>query len=747
MKTEDTRAEITYLPRGSSTSFMETEVRYLGDSDKLPEREISIGYVLDILRRRRRIVMWVIALSFCAGLILSLRPKTYLATGMLQVRPGAANVYKSQANDSPADPDVDDRIESEVLILQSRTLLLAVADELHLYADPSIAGTSRKGSTAASDPAVQAKVVAALSKMVRIKRTPKTQIITVEATARSPILASSIVSTLMNQYIHRIFETRLSSTRHASMFLTAQLDDLKKQVLQDQQKLVDLQKRLGVSGFDDSHNLETAQLEELARADQQASIERIVSEARYRILREEDPSLVEGGPGMLAPGNQPSSSLLQTLRSSQAQIGSRYASVSEQFGPNYPEAKQLKAQLADATREVAKEESRIVEQAKMSFDAAQRNQAMTSKALANQKDRVFQKRNDMVEYQLLLHDFQASRALYEGLVQRLREAGVLSGIESGDVDLVDLPTLPITPTGFGPFPLMVITLALGAILAFITAMFLESFDSSFHSVGSLERYMRLPALAVIPEFPSAAQGSAFSWAFRRSWTAGKATARPRGLDTLHLPTSSFDESIRMLHTRLLLDDATASSKTVLFTSATRGEGVSTVSANVACVLAESGRSVLLVDANLRHPSHHLRFRLPNDRGFSNLVTGSGTLEELVQAIPNRPNLFLLLAGPPVGNPGQLLAAADLRGLFELSTFTYDFIVVDAPPALGLADVGRLLSFASAVVIVVREGVATAPMMAEVKRSLMGLGASLRGVAFLSDSYRTAIPFQEDEYRA
>ena len=750
MKTEDTRAEITYLPRGSSTPFMENEARYLADSDKLPEREISVNYVLDILRRRREIVFWILALSVCVGLILALRPRTYLASGTLQVRPGAANVYKSQANDSPADPDVDDRIESEVLILQSKTLLLDVANELHLYADASIAGKSGKGN--ASDPAVQAKVVAALSQMVRVKRNPKTQIITVEATARSPILASSIVSTLMNQYIHRIFETRLSSTRHASMFLTAQLDDLKKQVLQDQQKLVDLQKRLGVSGFDDSHNLETAQLEELARADQQASIERIVSEARYRILREEDPSLVEGGPGMLAPGNQPSSSLLQTLRSSQAQIGSRYASVSEQFGPNYPEAKQLKAQLADATREVAKEESRIVEQAKMSFDAAQRNQAMTSKALANQKDRVFQKRNDMVEYQLLLHDFQASRALYEGLVQRLREAGVLSGIESGDVDLVDLPTLPITPTGFGPFPLMVITLALGAVLAFITAMFLESFDSSFHSVGSLERYMRLPALAVIPEFPSAKRWSPLSWVPGRSGTASAATARPGRLDAVQFdavqfPTSRYDESMRMLHTRLLLDDATASSKTVLFTSATRGEGVSTVSANVACVLAETGRSVLLVDANLRHPSHHLRFRLPNDRGFSDLVTGGNTLEELVQSVPNRPNLFLLLAGPPLRNPGQLLAAADLRGLFALSTFAYDFIVVDAPPALGLADVGLLLSFASAVVVVVREGVATAQMLGEVKRSLMGLGASLRGVAFLSDSYRTTMPFQEDEYRA
>ena len=747
MRTEDTRAEITYLPKGSGTSSIETDARYLVDSDKPPEREISIGYVLDILRRRRKIVLWVMALSFCVGLILALRPRPYLASGTLQIRPGAANAYKSQADNSQPDSDSDDRIESEVLILQSKSLLIAVADELHLYADPSIAGTSSKGNGSASDPAVQARVVAALSKMVKIKRSPKTQIITVEATARTPLLASSIVSTLMNQYIHRIYETRLSSTKHASMFLTAQLDDLKKQVLEDQQKLVDLQKKLGVSGFDDSHNLETAQLEDLAKANQDASIERIVSEARYRILREEDPSLVEGGPAMLAPNNQPSSSLLQTLRSSQAQIGSRYASVSEQFGPNYPETKQLKAQLAEATREVAKEESRIVEQAKMSFDAARRNQSMTSKALAHQKDGVFKKRNDMVEYQVLLHDFQASRALYEGLVQRLREAGVLSGIESGDVDLVDLPTLPITPTGFGPLPLMLITLALGAVLAFFTAMFLESFDSSFHSVGALERYMRLPALAVIPEFRSAAQRGAFSRVFKKSSTARKATATPGRPDTLELITSRFEESIRMLHTRLLSDETTASSRTVLFTSATRREGVSTVCANVACVLAESGRAVLLVDANLRRPSHHLRFGVPNDRGFSNLVTGGGSLDELVQPVPDRPNLFLLLAGPSLGNPGQLLAAADLRGLFELSTFTYDFIVVDAPPALGLADVGRLLSFASAVVVVVREGVSTQPMLGEVKRSLMGLGASLRGVAFLSDSYRTAMPFQEDEYRA
>ena len=102
MKTEDTRAEITYLPQAPGASFFKPE---RGISISYPEREISISYVLDILRRRRKMVLWIMALSLGAGLILALRPKTYLASGMLQIRPGAANVYKSQANEAPPDPD------------------------------------------------------------------------------------------------------------------------------------------------------------------------------------------------------------------------------------------------------------------------------------------------------------------------------------------------------------------------------------------------------------------------------------------------------------------------------------------------------------------------------------------------------------------------------------------------------------------------------------------------------------------
>ena len=154
---------------------------------------------------------------------------------------------------------------------------------------------------------------------------------------------------------------------------------------------------------------------------------------------------------MLAPNSQPSSSLLQTLRSSQAQIGSRYASVSEQFGPNYPEARQLKAQLAEATREVDKEQSRIVEQAKMYVRRCAAKSSYDLEGSRPPERRGLSKRNDIVQFQVLLHDFQASRALYEGLVQRLREAGVLSGIEPGMSTWLTCPPFPLRRLDLAPF--------------------------------------------------------------------------------------------------------------------------------------------------------------------------------------------------------------------------------------------------------------------------------------------------------
>ena len=684
------------------------------------ESDISVVSIWRTLLRRRSIVLAILLLSVIAGIVLALQPRKYVASGSLQVRTGSADRYKVQVSQLTGAGDSDDRIESEIAILQSKALFTKVAEDLHLASNPAIAGKNAVPNASMQDPHVQARVITAMRRMIMVQRTPKTQIISIDCSSTSPLLSSQIVNTLMNEYIERIFTTRFGSTQRAAKFLAAQLEDLKNQVLNDQQQLVDLQGKLGVIGFDDTHNLVTSQLEDLARANQQANIERITAEARYRILQDEKLDLVDGGPGLLSTNMQTAGSLLQTLRSTRAQVATQYANVTEQFGPNYPEAKRLKAQLAEATAQVAAEESRVLEQAKVSYDAALRNQHMTNDALSRQRDQAFGKRNDMVAYQLLLHDYQSNRTLYEGLMQRLREAGVTSGLESSEVETIDLATLPVTPTGYGPYEFLAICFAIGLVTAVFAALLVQSLDTSVNSADELEKFLRLPLLAILPSF---------------SVDPGRAPVKPartpagQALEVLRAPQSHFSEGVRLLRTSLLLSRAEARPRLILFTSSMAGEGKSTVSSNEACLLAQNGARVLLIDADLRRPSQHTRFSLPNKTGLSTYLSGSGDLRNFISPVAGVPTLFVLPSGPLPPSPGELLGSRPMQRLLDEAAEKYDFVIIDTPPSLTIADSALLADRVDAIVLVVRAGVANKKMVLRTRNTLLRVHGNLSGFVF------------------
>ncbi len=686
---------------------------------------LSIGHVL---LRQRYVVLGVLFLSLLAGLYLAHRKRVYVATGSLQVRSGSSNRFRfGDSGLGGSALDLDDRIESEVSVLESKSLYLKVAEQLHLASNPAILGKAASPHASLTDPVVQARMVAALEGMIKIERIPKTDTINISCTTTSPLLSTQIVSTLMNQYVERIFTTQFSSTQRASQFLAGQLNDLKNQVLDDQQKLVDLQGKLGVIGFDDTHNLVTAQLEDLARANEQADIARITAEARYRILEDERPDLVEGGPPMLSSNAQPTpGSLLQTLRSSEAQLRTQYANVSEQFGQNYPETKRLKAELAEATAGVAKEQSRVLEQAKIAFNAASSNQSMTQSALAQAEGKALGKRNDMVQYEILLHDYQSSRTLYEGLTQRLREAGVVSGLESAEIELIDLPLLPVTPSGYGPLMLIAISLVLGLVVGFIMAMLVEAADTSVHSVDDLERYLGLPSFAVLPCFDSKVSKKAVT---RPAGLQAKDKPDPPPIEVLRHPLSPFAEGIRLLRSGLLLTRMVEAPRSFLFTSAMPSEGKSTVSSNLACVLAQNGARVLLIDVDLRRPTLQKQFAISNRKGLSTLLNSQSSLEDCSQKIAAMPTLQVLTSGPAVPSPGLLLGSEPMRLLLKEARSDFDFVILDTPPGLAIADASILAASVDMVLLVVRDGVANRKTVRRAAVQMLRLGAQLQGFVF------------------
>src|SRR5665213_3327231 len=395
------------------------------------------------LRKRKWIVLSCVFLGIVYGVIRAITtPKTYITAGTIQVSPGASNEYRI-GNGASGPQDLGTRLETEVAILQSDSLLLKVARELKLEDNPYFLGPkSSVTHVDPNDPGVQEWMIGFLHGGLSVGRVPKTQLISIGFTSLSPELSARVVNTLINDYMERSFQTRYAATQRVSQWLSTQLDDLKQQVETEQEKLVELQRKLGVLGFSDqAHNLNLDTLDDLSKAAADAKIARIVSEARYRMLTSMNPDLIDGSPAVLGSG---SGTLLATLRNGQATLESQYAQLISQFGPNYPAVKQLRAEMAQNQKAIDKEQTRVLAESNNAFQAAAVNESMTLSVLKDEEAKDYLKRDDMVQFVLMQREFDSNRTLYDNLLSRLREAGIEAGLGASEIDVVDFARKPLS---------------------------------------------------------------------------------------------------------------------------------------------------------------------------------------------------------------------------------------------------------------------------------------------------------------
>jgi capsular exopolysaccharide synthesis family protein len=701
MGSENTQPPLVGIPETSQSKFSTTVT------------DTTLSEALIVLRKRR----WVLILAVLLGLAYGVfkaesQPQMYESYGRIQVRAGSSNEYRVGAPEGYGG-DASSKMMTEIEILKSDSLMLRVCREMDLSNNADFLG--KRGPvphTSLDDGETRQDTVHRLQSDLHVSWVPKTDIIRISFSSLNPKLSADIVNTVIQDYIQRSYATRFESSRRVSDFLSGTLEGLKQQVETSQEQLLDMQRRLGVLGFDPNHNQINASLDDLARAAGAAKLARIIAEARYRVVSGMDPNTIEGAIE-LTPGTAPGE--LNQLRAQLAGARASYAQMESTLGPNHPQAKALRAQIDELTKEIDVEQNRLVLQAKQNYIVARANEDQTTAALEAQKADAYKLRDQLVEYTLRQREFEANRTLYDSLQQRLRTASVQSGLESLEIDVVDRALPPASPQLRPQSTVILTALVFGLLGGIVVAFLMESLDTGLRSIAEIESITELPSLAIIPR------------ARRSSVDQATLTTAQRNVGVLTQPKSQFAEAFRSLRTSLLLSTAGRPPRLIVITSATPSEGKTTAASNLAAILAQRDTRVLLIDGDLRRPNIHHRFGLNGKIGLTTVLTGATVLEQTVQNVAEIPNLDVLPSGPVPPFPTEMLSSGAMEAILKRCGELYDYIVVDSPPILSVTDGVILARLADAVVLVVRHGKSSKHVVRRARDILLRSGAGVTGI--------------------
>jgi len=648
--------------------------------------------------------------------------------------------FKEVAPSTSEDYDHSIQLATQVRILQSDTLALQVIRQLQLDKNPNFAYTLPEKDTTTSGPVPttasglderqQAALLGRFRSELRVSPVPRSRMIEINYLNPDRHLAAQVVNTLVNAYIEHNFKTKFESTMQTSNWLSIQLLDLQRKVETSQEQLVRYQRENEILGIDEKQNITTARLNELNQQLILAETDRIQKEASYKLTLSANLELV---PGVAE------SRIVQRLKEQEAEVKNQYAQATTQFGPSYPRVVELGNQLKQIESALQTEVRKIAGRIQNEYLTAAEREKMLRAALEKQKDEANLLNERAIQYNVLKRDVESSRELYEGLQQRLKEAGVAAGLRSGNVTVVDIARPPVRPAKPN-IPMNIaagflLSLGLGIALAFVQ----ESLDTTVRTPGDIQVACGLPSLGFIP-IGSHSNSSRKDGQRRRSLALQATSSEPVELIAQARPKSELAEAYRALRTSILLSSLGTPPKIILVTSPLPQEGKTTTSMNLAFVLAQTGSRVLLVDADMRRPSIHKTLHLKLGWGLCGLLATGKIFEELAVPSPQFPNLLILPAGATPPYPAELLGSQLMSDYLAQWRQSFDHVVMDTPPALTVTDAVVLSGRADAVVMVIRAGQTTKQALHRIQDLFCQVGVRITGVVVnaidlhSSDSY-------------
>jgi succinoglycan biosynthesis transport protein ExoP len=706
-----------------------------------PDDQISILQFWRVLQKRRWLVLYTLAAIVLAVTVVSLlMPKRYEASGRIMLDlEGPSDLGLEQAV-MPIGIDLNTKLETQIRIVQSDTIANSVMKQLALQRNSAFAGKLTDHSSRDYDDLsleTRAKLNKTFHKALNVQLIPKTQIVEVHFRSKDPRLAAEVTNTVANTYIEHNFQTKYKATLQTSDWLTKQLDDLKKHAESSQETLTTYQKKTGILGTDETHNIILDKLEELNKELSAAEGDRIVKEAKYRIAMTQNPELIAN----IAP-----ESVLGSLYKERAEIQSQYAQLIAKYGPSYPRVVQLQSELNELDPTIKGEIRKVGDAVHAEYQAAAKSEEMLQASFDKQKGEAYKLNEDAIQYAILRRDVESSRDLYEGLMKKLKEAGIMAGLKSSNINIVDQASVPVEPIEPN-IPLNIALALMGGLLGGVALAFIvENVDNSIRTPQDIETYCGLPSLGVIPSV--ILNGKNGQKLIAR---AGSTKERQLILPvTMEQRNSGIAEAFRALRTSLLLSSPGAPPQVILVTSAMMQEGKSFTALNLAVVLAQTGQKVLLVDSDMRRPTVHKYLGLPMNSGLSACLAGTEEPDAVTVKVEEIPGLHVVPAGHMPPYPSEMLASEAMPRLLQHWREEFRYIIIDTPPVLAVTDAVVCARIADVVVLIARSEKTGRQSLVRTRDILRKVRANIAGVvvndlSFNSVEYRQYYGHYGSEY--
>ena len=673
-----------------------------------------------MLHKRRGIVLTCLGVSLATAVLYNYTTRpVYRATTQILIDRDTPNVLPNKELVELVQGGMD-YYQTQYQLLKGRTLAERAVERLKLQTNPELAtgpmmnpwervrGFFGRPPSAVVDQSglPLSPTAAAFRSRIDVDPLPGSRLVNLHFRAYDPQVAADAVNMLAQLYIEQSLELRYTTSTEATGWLSERLKEQQAKVEAAERALQEYREREGLVNQEERQGLVEQKLETLNGAVLDARTDRIAKESLYNQIAAQGPGQIESFPLVL--GSEP----VQALKAELAQLQKEEARLADTLGDRHPDMVRVRGQIRATQEKIRSEMRGVASAAESEYRTALAKEARLAATLEAVKREAQETNRKGIDYAVLKREMETNRQLYQDLLTKTKQTGLETELKTTNIRVVEKAETPRGPVSPNKMRNYQVALILGLLVGIGLALGFEHLDNTFKTPEDVKEHLSVPFLGMVPDVSVK--------------TAGGASRGPVATQVIRSANSAVGDAYRVLRTNLIFTSAETTGRVIMVTSAVPGEGKTTTLANLAAALAQNGAKVLAVDADLRRPTLNQHFGLQKTPGLSDLIVGKSAASQAIQST-RIDGLQLIPCGYQPPNPAELLGSPMMKQILDAIRAHYDWVLIDTPPLLAMADAPVLCSLVEGVVLVLAAEVATKPAVMRAIEQVQSVGGKVLGV--------------------